>query len=299
MPGTPAGTSPNSAQVGQFNITQIGDKADKAINDNNFRCETIYRNTLCVTEGSGTNGTDAVYQIVAPARWPTAPTRRPATRRCSRSCRASRPGSLKPTPTTRRSACSSPIPNTLYVSDEGIGGAADADVGSHAGLEKWSLIHGTWRRDYTLRTGVIGTTQATTLPGSTARSPSVACATSTGKMNPNGTVTIYGITTDNTSNLDNGVDLNEVVDIADTLGDTTLPTGESFNVLEASVLGAVYRGVSAAPVSEPGSLGILGSVVAGCACCAAAAPAEPVAASPVTACNRLRPLAIPCRRCLG
>ena len=84
-------------------------------------------------------------------------------------------------------------------------------------------------------------------------------------MNADGTVTIYGITatTDNVPNMDNGADPNEVVDITDTVGDTTLPTSESFNVLEGPILGTVYRGVSDAPIPEPASLGILMSAVAG------------------------------------
>ena len=36
----------------------------------------------------------------------------------------------------------------MYVSDEGSGNATD--VATHAGLEKWSLVSGTWQLDYVL-----------------------------------------------------------------------------------------------------------------------------------------------------
>jgi hypothetical protein len=74
-------------------------------------------------------------------------------------------------------------------------------------------------------------------------------------------VTLWGITatTDNITNMDNGADPNEVVTITDNLNATSLPGSESFSVLEAPVLGTVYRGVSEAPVPEPASLALFAS----------------------------------------
>ncbi len=50
-PGTPA-------PVGSFNITELGDKADKIGEDDNFRGMTIFNNVFYYTKGSGDN---AVY----------------------------------------------------------------------------------------------------------------------------------------------------------------------------------------------------------------------------------------------
>jgi hypothetical protein len=64
---TPSG-QPGSAQnpgpptpVGSFNITELGDKADKIGKDDNFRGLTIHNNVLYYTKGSGGNGVNTVY----------------------------------------------------------------------------------------------------------------------------------------------------------------------------------------------------------------------------------------------
>jgi hypothetical protein len=49
--------------VGSFNITQLGDKADKIGKDTNFRGLTIFNNVVYTTKGSGGNGIDTVYFI--------------------------------------------------------------------------------------------------------------------------------------------------------------------------------------------------------------------------------------------
>jgi hypothetical protein len=66
---TPA-AMPESAQspapptpVGSFNVTQIGDKADKTGKDTNFRGLTIFDNVLYYTKGSGGNGVNTVYFV--------------------------------------------------------------------------------------------------------------------------------------------------------------------------------------------------------------------------------------------
>ncbi len=47
--------------LGNFNVTQLGDKADKSAKDDNFRGLTINGNVLYFTKGSGSNGVDTVY----------------------------------------------------------------------------------------------------------------------------------------------------------------------------------------------------------------------------------------------
>jgi hypothetical protein len=53
-PGTPT-------PVGSFNITELGNKADKIGKDDNFRGLTIFNNVLYYTKGSGSNGVNTVY----------------------------------------------------------------------------------------------------------------------------------------------------------------------------------------------------------------------------------------------
>ena len=49
--------------VGSFNITQLGDTADKIGKDTNFRGLTIFNNVVYTTKGSGGNGINTVYFI--------------------------------------------------------------------------------------------------------------------------------------------------------------------------------------------------------------------------------------------
>ncbi len=86
---------PESAQnpgqptpVGSFNVTQLGDKADKIGKDDNFRGLTIYNNVLYYTKGSGSNGVNTVYFVDTTGQ--ACPTgRRPARGRAHR-CRPRR-----------------------------------------------------------------------------------------------------------------------------------------------------------------------------------------------------------------
>ena len=49
--------------LASFNITQLGDKADKIGKDNNFRGLTIFNNVVYYTKGSGGNGVNTVYFV--------------------------------------------------------------------------------------------------------------------------------------------------------------------------------------------------------------------------------------------
>ena len=49
--------------VASFNVTQLGDAADKVGKDDNFRGMTLYNNILYVTKGSGGNGVNTVYFV--------------------------------------------------------------------------------------------------------------------------------------------------------------------------------------------------------------------------------------------
>jgi hypothetical protein len=260
--GGPPPTSPaNTAQVGQFNVTSLGYPADKVLKDNNFRGETIYNNTLYVTKGSGGNGIDSVYQVGATgalaggANLPTGP---------------GTPISILPGFSTQLASVGPDYTpfglffansTTLYVGDEGFGDAADVGLGSHAGLEKWSLIGGTWHLDYTLQNGLIGHTDSYDAPGFTGTVTTEGLRDITGVVNPDGTVTIYGVssTTDDIANMDNGVDPNAVWAITDQLAAMSLPGGEDFYEVVDPSLGTVIRGVAFdAAVPEPASATLLG-----------------------------------------
>jgi PEP-CTERM motif len=78
----------------------------------------------------------------------------------------------------------------------------------------------------------------------------------TGKVNANGTVTLWATTSTSSGSGDNGADPNEIVEIIDALGDTSLPTTESFSVFDGPVAGLRYGGVAfAAP--EPSTWAML------------------------------------------
>lgn len=49
--------------IGSFSITELGDKADKIGQDDNFRGLTVFHNVVYYTKGSGGNGVNTVYFI--------------------------------------------------------------------------------------------------------------------------------------------------------------------------------------------------------------------------------------------
>jgi hypothetical protein len=256
---TPA--NPNPVDPGYSSIA--GDKVGK---DSNFRGLTQYNGNLYFTKGSGSNGIDTVYTVTNPSL-PTG----------SAGTISILPGF--PTSPAKTAPDYTPFglffanATTLYVADEGSGDAKDQGLGSHAGLEKWSLLGGTWHLDYTLQSGLIGTSY-TLCPNSTE---TTGCANAydtvtntglrniTGSVNSDGTVTIWGATSDSSASGDNGADPNEVVQITDLVSATTLPTDENFSVFENPVYGQVYRGVAFDPVAvpEPTALILVGAGLAG------------------------------------
>jgi hypothetical protein len=174
--------------VGSFNVTQLGDKADKVGKDDNFRGLTIYNNVLYYTKGSGGNGVDTVYFLDTTG---TA---------CPNGAGLPVPGAALPTtglsydlstlqktglpsnmcvlagfPTalakTANDSSDYPFglwfasPTTLYVADEGSGdNAYNATSGTYtaaaasttAGLQKWvfDATAGQWKLAYTLSSGL-------------------------------------------------------------------------------------------------------------------------------------------------
>ena len=243
--------APANSQMINPNYSSVsGDKAGK---DSNFRGLTQYNGNLYFTKGSGSNGIDTVYTV-------------------------SNPGGALPTAATANSAVISVLPGfstssaktapdytpfglffanstTLYVADEGSGDALD--VSTHAGLEKWTLTNGVWQLDYTLKSGLIGQTYSVT--GWNYQETTVGLRNLTGKVNANGTVTLFATTATTSGSGDNGADPNEIVDITDLLSSTTLPNNEAFSVLDGPVAGLRYGGVAyAAPEASTWAMLILG-----------------------------------------
>ena len=135
----------------------------------------------------------------------------------------------------------------MYVTDEGTGNATDA--ANHAGLEKWSLINGTWQLGYVLTRGLVGTVD-TNLTGKDGPYPNVTTIglrNLTGVLDGYGTVTLWATTSTSSASGDNGADPNKVVRITDDVAATTM-TGrvmqESFETVAGPTYGTVYRGVA-------------------------------------------------------
>ena len=285
-PGTPT-------PVGSFNVTALGDKADKVGKDDNFRGLTMYHNVLYYTKGSGGNGVDTVYFLDTTGK------------ACPNGTGLPQPGAALPTtglsydlsilqadglpsnmcilkgfPTdlakNATDASDYPFgmwfanPTTLYVADEGSGDNAYANgsytaaaASTTAGLQKWvyDSAAGEWELAYTLQGGLnlgapytvrgypAGINAVTGLPWAPATD---GLRNITGRVNPNGTVTIWAITSTVSGGGDQGADPNQLVTITDALGATAPASGEAFRTLRAAGFDQVLRGVSFTPGTRTG-----------------------------------------------
>ncbi len=187
-------TLPESAQVpgapepvGSFNITQLGNAADKTGKDTNFRGLRIHNNVVYFTKGSGSNGINTVYFVdttgtACPngvglpspsAVLPTMPIAYSTATLQSLGVTPYNMCVLKGFPTILAKNDNVDFPfgiffadnNTLYVADEGNGdntfSAAsgiytNAAAQTRAGLQKWVFNSntGSWNLAYTLSTGL-------------------------------------------------------------------------------------------------------------------------------------------------
>ncbi len=279
LPGQPA-------PVGSFNVTQLGDKADKIGKDTNFRGLTVHDNVVYLSKGSGGNGVNTVYFIdttghacptgvglpVPGAPLPTTPIAYdPATLQAqgltNNMC------ILKGFPTALKSTTSFPFgmwfanSSTLYVADEGNATATyDASTGTYtaaaaqtgAGLQKWVLRNGTWTLAYTLNQGLaLGAPYSVAGGYPTGNNPATglpwAPATDglrniTGQVNRDGTVTVWAVTSTVSGATDTGADPNRLVSITDRVASTT-GASESFTTLRTARSGEALRGITIAPQS--------------------------------------------------
>jgi hypothetical protein len=234
----------NSAEVDptlQFALGKNG-ALDKAGKDDNFRGVTEFGGALYFTKGSGSNGMDTVYTVGA----------LPTIANAASQTISVAPGF--PTDSARSTGGNfTPFAvffanaNTMYVTDEGTG--SSVDTATHAGLQKWSLVNGSWQLEYVLTKGLIGTVDGD-LFGYDGQYPDVTTIglrNLTGEVNKDGTVTLWATTSTSSASGDNGADPNKVVRITDTLSATTLTSQvaqESFMTVAGPTYGTVYRGVA-------------------------------------------------------
>jgi hypothetical protein len=159
---------------------------------------------------------------------------------------------------------------TLYVADEGNGTATfstasntytAAAAQTSAGLQKWVFNDATssWTLAYTLQAGLglgvpytvkgdpTGTNAVTGLPWSPATD---GLRNITGRVNRDGTVTIWAVTSTVSGNGDQGADPNRLVSITDKLSATTPPASESFSTVRTAGFGEALRGISFTPGTD-------------------------------------------------
>ena len=277
--------------LASFSITALGAKADKVGKDDNFRGMTVFNNVLYMTKGSGGNGVNTVYFVdttgkacqngvgvpVAGAPLPTSPLSYNASTLQSSGLPTNMCvlAGFPATPNKTAKTLSYPFAlwfadaNTLYVADEGDGYAGGTDLYTHAaaqttaGLQKWVFNAATqsWTLAYTLQAGLnlgqpytvsgypTGTNAATKLPWSPTTD---GLRQITGRVDEDGRVTIWAVTSTISGNGDTGADPNKLVAIRDTLSNTTATdaANERFVALRSAKFGEVLRGVSFTPGTD-------------------------------------------------
>jgi hypothetical protein len=259
----PGGEPPAPPNVGMIGRLLFG--SDKPGKDTNFRGMTIFKNTLYITKGSGGNGINTVYQVGSAGVLPTG----------TATDLATVPITILPgfPNTTASTGTNFPFgiwfanETTLYVCDEGDGAlvtpavngnVADAQSQATAGVQKWSLVNGTWTMLYVLQDGLnIGVPYGVENYPTSLNPATGGCRNMTGRHNHDGTVTLFAITSTISANGDQGADPNKLVKVSDLLSATTLPIGDGDNdrddrighfvTIRSAKAGEVFRGVALAP----------------------------------------------------
>jgi hypothetical protein len=159
---------------------------------------------------------------------------------------------------------------TLYVCDEGDGtlvtpavngNVADAQSQATAGLQKWVLQNGTWTMIYVLQNGLnIGVPYSVDHYPAAIDPATGGCRNIAGRVNRDGTATIWAITSTISANGDTGADPNKLVKVTDVISATTVPTGDGdhdrddqigvFRTIRSARAGEVFRGVALAPTDH-------------------------------------------------
>ena len=145
---------------------------------------------------------------------------------------------------------------TLYVADSGSGKQTSAtSPDGDGGLQKWSLVSGSWVLDYTVSAGL-----------------NLVANTATKSTDTSGTTGLYGLTGEVVGNQVYLYATNETIadldptylyGVTDTLSATTNP-GDTFTQLAAAPADSNFKGVSFAPQTpEPATFALVGLGLAG------------------------------------
>jgi hypothetical protein len=258
----PGGEPPVPPNVGMIGRLLFG--SDKPGKDTNFRGMTIFNNTLYITKGSGGNGINTVYQVGSAGVLPTGTAADLA--KVPITILPGFPNTLASTGTNFPFGIWFANETTLYVCDEGDGTLVSPPVNGNVadaqslatGVQKWSLVNGTWTMLYVLQDGLnIGVPYGVENYPTSLNPATGGCRNMTGRHNHNGTVTLYAITSTISANGDQGADPNKLVKVADLMSATTLPTGDGdkdrddrighFVIIRSAKAGEVFRGVAFAP----------------------------------------------------
>ena len=274
---------------GSFDVTLLGDPADKLGKDDNFRGLTIHDGVVYFSKGSGGNGINTVYFVdttgtacpsgvglpVKGAKLPT----NPLSYNLATVATTGLPNNmciLKGFPTGLASGTTVSYPfgmwfadnDTLYVADEGDDYTGGTDLYTHAaaqttaGLQKWVFDRSgdTWTLAYTLSNGLeLGTAYTVTgYPTGNNSATSLPWAPATdGLRNITGRrigddIVIWGVTSTVSGSGDQGADPNRLVVVTDELRNTeaSRAAGEKFHTLRTAGFAEVLRGISFTPGTD-------------------------------------------------
>jgi hypothetical protein len=238
------GVSGESTVVGQVNGTYgsdngyqrgfAGSPSDKTGKVNNYCGLTLNRfnNTLYVSKGSGSNGVNSVYQVGAGGL--------PTLASAGTTPFSILPGFSTSGTTTHPFGLWFADANTLYVADEG--------SDPNAGLQKWTFNGSVWVKSYTLQANLIGNSYNVSGGSATITPTVVGLRNIAGRVNRDGTVTVFGTTSTTSDLTDVGADPNQLVSITDLVSAATLPDSEAFTTLRTADYGEVLRGVAFASI---------------------------------------------------
>jgi hypothetical protein len=288
MPG-----SSSSIQLGTYLAADRPDETAKQhIKDNNWRGIGIFTDAngnqdLYVSKGSGGNGDDGLFQVLngsfptatladvvnnaTGAGVPTGGTDNTIVQLLGN--QATNPNTNGPSPLTPFGFFFA-NPTTLYVADEGNStitlptSATQTETNlvtdPLAGLQKWVLVPGSspyWQLVYVISDG-LQINQPQNVRGYGAPTFTTGLRNLTGKINNDGTVTIYAITAQTSTVSGGEPDPTKLVAVTDVISATQLPvddgsgsgswggsqqTLDQFVTLQQSQSGEVFRGVALDP----------------------------------------------------
>jgi len=229
-PGTTIGArygTPGSNSSYELGVYVAADRPDETakqhVKHSNFRGIGIFNGNLYVSKGSGGNGDDGIFQVENGTGngLPTG----------TGNTIVQLLGAPATDPVTGNASPHTPFgfffanPSTLYVADEGY---PNTDANGNlipdplAGLQKWSLINGTWQLDYVITDG-LNLLKATTIAGYPAPTYTYGIRNLTGKVNrEEGTATIYAITAQYSIFSGGEPDPTNLVVVTDPISATTL-----------------------------------------------------------------------------